>query len=75
MTATQGEAFRNLIGNGGTAGASAPQVHAPVSFNAQALDAQGVASFLQGNGRAIMKAMASHVRDGAHLGIKGLNPA
>jgi len=75
MTATQGEAFRNLIANGATAGVSAPQVHAPVNFNIQALDAQGVATFLQGNGRAIMKAMAAHVRDGAHLGMKGLNPA
>jgi len=75
MTATQGEAFRNLISGGGGASQSAPHVNAPVTFQVQALDAQGVASFLQGNGRAIMKAMAAHVRDGAHLGMKGLNPA
>jgi hypothetical protein len=75
MTASQGDAFRSLISNGSNAPASAPQVHAPVNFNVQALDSQGVANFLQGNGRAIMKAMAAHVRDGAHLGLKGLNPA
>ncbi len=72
MSASQGEAFRSLIEGGGAA-RPAPQVHAPVNFHIHAMDAQGVASFLQGNGKAIMKAMAGHVRDGAHLGMKGLN--
>lgn len=73
MTASQGEAFRNLVESGASA-PPAPQVHAPVNFHIHAMDAPGVASFLQGNGRAIMKAMAAHVRDGAHLGMRGLNP-
>ena len=53
---------------------AAPRVHAPVNFHVHALDAQGVASFLQGNGREIMKAVDRRVQDGLHLGVRGLNP-
>ncbi len=74
MTASQGEAFRNLVNNGGARSDAAPSVHAPVNFHVHALDAQGVASFLQGNGREIMKAVGRHVQDGLHLGVRGLNP-
>ncbi len=73
MTASQGEAFRDLVNNGAR-GDAAPQVHAPVNFHVHALDAQGVASFLQGNGREIMRAVGRHVQDGMHLGVRGLNP-
>lgn len=74
MTASQGDAFRNLVNNGGAGSDPAPSVHAPVNFHVHALDAQGVASFLQGNGREIMKAVGRHVQDGLHLGVRGLNP-
>jgi hypothetical protein len=74
MTASQGDAFRNLVNNGGARSDPAPSVHAPVNFHVHALDAQGVASFLQGNGREIMKAVGRHVQDGLHLGVRGLNP-
>ena len=74
MTASQGDAFRNLVNNGGARSDAAPSVHAPVNFHVHALDAQGVASFLQGNGREIMKAVGRHVQDGLHLGVRGLNP-
>ncbi|HEY8137428.1 MAG TPA: hypothetical protein VIF61_06285 [Methylocystis sp.] len=74
MTASQGEVFRNLVNNGGARSDAAPSVHAPVNFHVHALDAQGVASFLQGNGREIMKAVGRHVQDGLHLGVRGLNP-
>jgi hypothetical protein len=74
MTASQGEAFRNLVNNGGARSDAGPSVHAPVNFHVHALDAQGVASFLQGNGREIMKAVGRHVQDGLHLGVRGLNP-
>ena len=73
MTASQGDAFRNLVNNGGARSDAAPSVHAPVNFHVHALDAQGVASFLQGNGREIMKAVGRHVQDGLHLGVRGLN--
>ena len=71
MTASQGEAFRNFVNNGGARSDPAPSVHAPVNFHVHALDAQGVASFLQGNGREIMKAVGRHVQDGLHLGVRG----
>jgi hypothetical protein len=74
MTASQGDAFRSFVNNGEARSDSAPQVHAPVNFHVHALDAQGVASFLQGNGREIMKAVGRHVQDGLHLGVRGLNP-
>jgi hypothetical protein len=74
MTASQGDAFRNLVNNGGARSDAPPSVHAPVNFHVHALDAQGVASFLQGNGREIMKAVGRHVQDGLHLGVRGLNP-
>lgn len=75
MTASQGEAFRNVLDNGGgNPRGSDMQVHAPVNFHIHAVDAQNVARFFQNNGKEIMRAMARHVQDGAHLGLRGLNP-
>jgi hypothetical protein len=75
MTASQGEAFRSLLQNANAGSSNRDmQVHAPVNFHVHAMDAQGVAGFLQNNGREIMRAMAKHVQDGAHLGMRGLNP-
>ncbi|MFY9628342.1 MAG: hypothetical protein WAK03_09370 [Methylocystis sp.] len=75
MTASQGEAFRNVLDNASGNSGGDTHVHAPVNFHVHAMDSQGVANFLQGNGKEIMRAMAAHVRDGAHLGLRGLNPA
>ncbi|QGM45837.1 hypothetical protein [Methylocystis heyeri] len=76
MTASQGEAFRNVLDNAGGSGRGSDlQVHAPVNFHIHAVDSENVARFFQSNGKEIMRAMAKHVQDGAHLGLRGLNPA
>jgi len=75
MTASQGEALRSLITNGG-GGTGGNTIHvAPnVSFNISALDGASVQSALMANGKAVMRAVSRHVNDGAHLGMRGLNP-
>ncbi|HXY59270.1 MAG TPA: hypothetical protein VEH76_11890, partial [Methylocystis sp.] len=74
MTATQGEAFRNLISNGGGSGGATIHVAPNVNFNISAMDGASVQSALMANGKAVMRAISRHVSDGAHLGMRGLNP-
>lgn len=75
MTASQGEAFRNLINSGGQGSGNTINVAPNVSFNINAMDGASVQSALMANGKAVMRAISRHVADGAHLGMRGLNPA
>jgi hypothetical protein len=76
MTASQGEAFRNLVNSGGgQSGGGAIHVAPNVHFNINAMDGASVQSALLANGKAVMRAMSRHIADGAHLGMRGLNSA
>jgi len=47
------------------------QVHAPVSINVAALDAQSVKRFFNDNSSHMMRAINDAVKRGAHLGLRG----
>ena len=66
----QGETVVPARGSGPYSGGSkAPQVHAPVSINVSALDAQSVARFFNDNSRHMLRAINDAVKRGAHLGL------
>ena len=50
------------------------QVHAPVSINVSALDAQSVRRFFNDNSSHMLRAINDAVKRGAHLGLRGANP-
>jgi hypothetical protein len=50
------------------------QVHAPVSINVSALDAQSVKRFFDDNSSHMMRAINDAVKRGAHLGLRGARP-
>ena len=76
MPAAQAGAFRDMLtgaANGGGGGGS-PAVHVNPQMNIKvgAMDASGFGSFLRNNQRELMKAMDGAVRQGAHLGLRGI---
>ncbi len=67
----QGETIVPARGSGPYTGAGqGPQVHAPVSINVSALDAQSVSRFFNDNSRQMLRAINDAVRRGAHLGMR-----
>jgi hypothetical protein len=50
------------------------QIHAPVSINVSALDAQSVDRFFNNNQKQLMRAINDAVRRGAHLGLRAIYP-
>ena len=77
MTAAQSDGLRNVIelARGAASGQRGPtSVSAPVSLSVSAMDAQSVKRVFTGNGRALMKALSTHVRNGTALGMRGLSP-
>jgi hypothetical protein len=76
MTASQGEAFRSVLNNASGHGpASAPPVNASANFHVSTMDSRSLTRFINSNQRALAKGMANLVKNGAHLGLKGLSPA
>jgi hypothetical protein len=77
MPAAQAGAFRDMLtgaANGGGGGAPAVHVHPQMNIKVGAMDASGFGSFLRNNQREMMKAMSGAVRQGAHLGLRGISP-
>ncbi len=70
----QGEAVVPPLarGSGPFTGASlGPRVHAPISINIAALDAQSVARFFDDNARHLIRAIQRGMARGAHVGLRG----
>lgn len=59
----------------GAAGGGSVHVHHATHFNVTAMDSRDVARFLRGNGKAILGAIDTSVRKGAHLGFSTLGRA
>lgn len=59
----------------GAAGSGSVHVHHATHFNVTAMDSRDVARFLRGNGKAILGAIDTSVRKGAHLGFSTLGRA
>ena len=72
MTASQGDAFRNLIASGGAGGSKSTSVSAPVNVSLSALDSRSISRMLNSNGGSLLKAIGRAAQQGAHLGVKGL---
>jgi len=79
MTAPQAGAFRNAmsaLSNGGAAGDNAgggdTHQHFHYAPNVSAVDGQSVGAWFRSNERHIMRAMGEMVRNGAHLGVRGV---
>jgi len=75
MPAAEAGAFRSMLtgaasGKGGQGG----NVNASASFNINTMDARSLSRFLSSNNKTVMKAMSQAVKQGAHLGMKGLAP-
>ena len=72
MTASQGEAFRNVLSNAsGENRGSAPPVSVSAPLTINALDSRSVSRVLNSNNRALMKSVERATRMGAHLGMQG----
>ena len=77
MPAAQAGAFRDMLtgasnGTGGGGAAKAVHVHPQMNIKVGAMDASGFGGFLRNNQRELMKAMDGAVRQGAHLGLRGM---
>ena len=75
MPAAQAGAFRDMLtgaASGGGGGAPAVHVHPQMNIKVGAMDASGFGSFLRNNQHELMKAMDGAVRQGAHLGLRGI---
>jgi hypothetical protein len=60
--------MRGMAGGGG----GAVHVHHATHFNVSAMDSRDVKRFFSGNGKAILGAINTSVRNGAHLGLNKL---
>lgn len=76
MTASQGNAFRTALNgmSGSNGGGGDGDVHHHYHFapNVSTVDGASVSSWFRNNERHIMRAMGEMVRNGAHLGVKGV---
>ena len=76
MPAAQAGAFRDMLTGAatGTAGGGLGRVHVhpQMHIHVGAMDASGFGGFLRNNQRELMKAMHGAVRQGAHLGLRGM---
>ena len=80
MPAAQAGAFRDMLTGASTGSAStgsaraqgAVHVHPQMHIKVGAMDASGFGGFLRNNQRELMKAMDGAVRQGAHLGLRGM---
>jgi hypothetical protein len=60
--------MRDMAAGGG----GAVHVHHATHFNVSAMDSRDVKRFFSGNGKAILGAINTSVRNGAHLGLSKL---
>jgi len=75
MPAAQAGAFRDMLTGASTGSARAQgavHVHPQMNIKVGAMDASGFGGFLRNNQRELMKAMDGAVRQGAHLGLRGM---
>ncbi len=71
MPAAEAGAFRDMLSGGGAGGANV-NVTPQVNFHVRAQDSNDVKGFYRNNQREIAKGIHTAVREGAHLGLKGL---
>ena len=73
MPAAEAGAFRGLLSGAASGGGSSSRsVTVSPSFNIHSMDSATVATTLNQNRGAVMKAISAAVRDGAHHGLRGL---